>query len=67
MEKMSRGFSVGLCACLSVAEFIRLGSAQNVGDHWTAGFVNERTYLNSNMDNFNPPLKLFETINLPVD
>ena len=37
----------------------------NVGDHWTAGFVNERTYLNSNMDNFNPPLKLFETINLP--
>ena len=39
-------------------------SAQNVGDYRTAGSTNARTYFNSDLGNYKPPLKLFETIDL---
>lgn len=47
--------------------FLYLGvvaAAQNIGDQRTAGFTDSRTYLNSDMKNFRPPLQLFQTIDL---
>jgi outer membrane protein assembly factor BamB len=38
--------------------------AQEVGDHATAGFTFNRTYLHSQLGNVKPPLRLFETIPL---
>ena len=47
-----------LCLCPTVV----LG--QNVGDSYTAGYDNARTYLNSDMGDFKPPLELFHTVQL---
>ena len=44
------GLLLMLCLCSPVA----LG--QNVGDQYTAGYNNARTYLNSDMGDFKPPL-----------
>ena len=52
------GLLLLLCLCAPVA----LG--QNVGDQYTAGYNNARTYLNSDMGDFKPPLELFHTVNL---
>ncbi len=52
------GLLLLLCLCSPIA----LG--QNVGDQYTAGYNNSRTYLNSDMGNFKPPLELFHTIEL---
>ena len=52
------GLLLMLCLCSPVA----LG--QNVGDQYTAGYNNARTYLNSDMGDFKPPLELFHTVQL---
>ena len=52
------GLLLMLCLCSPVA----LG--QNVGDQYTAGYNNARTYLNSDMGDFKPPLELFHTVEL---
>ena len=52
------GLFLLLCLCSPVA----LG--QNVGDQYTAGYNNARTYLNSDMGDFKPPLELFHTVAL---
>ena len=52
------GLLLLLCLCSPLA----LG--QNVGDQYTAGYNNARTYLNSDMGNFKPPLELFTTVAL---
>ena len=38
--------------------------AQNIGDHYTAGFNPNRTYLNSDLGDFGPVLELTETLSL---
>jgi outer membrane protein assembly factor BamB len=37
---------------------------QDLGDQYTAGFTNARTYTNSDLSALKPPLRLFETITL---
>jgi outer membrane protein assembly factor BamB len=44
--------------------FCSLALAQEVGDHSTAGFTFNRTYLHSQLGDVKPPLRLFETIPL---
>jgi len=38
---------------------------QNLGDQSSAGFTNARTYANLDLGGLRPPLRLFETIDLP--
>ena len=38
--------------------------AQNIGDHYAAGFNPNRTYLNSDLGDFGPVLELTETLSL---
>ena len=57
---MSRSITLLLLCSMTI-----WGSAQNVGDQYTAGFNGQRTGLNANMGNLSVPVKLIRSVPLP--